>query len=227
MFHFPKKRSKLSLALKTVLVSYYDWGIGYKHFRGGEDTHYNLIDPNSGGKSALPVQRHTFMNGHVYGRFSIHKNIHFKSKRNRKDKTDFFLDNSLGINVDYRLLQGYDRPNEGDYSVSYYPFDQQYSGPLFAQLHYGLGFGFRLKRGAYLIPGVRAPLVGYQQVQPAATQSMGGASKFGNPSIHWFSSKYWPILIHVKYMFLFEKKNKNGCPPAEINTQDRETQQNR
>ena len=35
LFHFPKKRSKLSQALKTILVSYYDYGIGFKYFRGG------------------------------------------------------------------------------------------------------------------------------------------------------------------------------------------------
>ena len=227
MFHFPKKRSKLSLALKTVLVSYYDWGIGYKHFRGGEDSYYNVVDPISLNKTALPTQRFTFLNGHIYGRFSVHKNIHFKNKKKRKDRTDFFLDNSLGINVDYRLVQGYDRPNDGDYNASYQPDQQQYSGPLFAQIHYGLGFGFRLKRGAYLIPGVRAPLVGYQQVQGAPSTAMGGKDVFTYPMIHWFSSRYWPILFHVKYMFLLEKKNKNGCPPAEINDRDRNTQQNR
>ena len=129
--------------------------------------------------------------------------------------------------MDYRLLQGYDRPNHADYVASYAPMDQQYSGPLHVQLHYGLGFGFRLKRGAYLIPGVRAPLVGYQQIQPIQSASMGGANRFGTPMIHWFSSKYWPILIHVKYMFLLEKKRKNSCPPAEINDQDRSTQQGR
>lgn len=227
MFHFPKKRSKLSLWLKTVLVSYYDWGIGYKHFRGGEDTYYSVVDPVSSTKTELPAQRYTFMNGHLYGRFSIHKNIHFKNKKKRKDKTDFFLDNSLGINVDYRLVQGYDRPNTGDYIMSFQPNEQQYSGPLFAQIHYGLGFGFRLKRGAYLIPGVRLPLVGYQQVRGEPYTQMGGKDIFTYPMIHWFSSKYWPILFHVKYMFLLEKKNKKGCPPAEINDQDRNTQQSK
>lgn len=227
MFHFPKKRSKLSLALKTILVSYYDWGIGYKHFRGGEDTYYTNVDPVTLEKTALPTQRYTFMNGHVYGRFSIHKNFYIKNKKKRDAKNNFFLDNSVGINVDYRLVQGYDAPNNGDYLGSYYPNEQTYSGPLYAQIHYGLGFGFRLKRGAYLIPGFRAPIAGYQQLQTSIPNAMGGRDIFDWGKFRWFSSQYWPILFHVKYMFLFEKKNKKGCPPAEINDQDRNTQQNR
>ncbi len=217
MFHFPKKRSKLSLALGTVLVSYYDWGIGFKYFRGTEDLQRDFVD-GLGTVVNSSTDPFNFEFGHIYGRFSLHKNIHFKKNRGR-DKSNFFLDNSLGINVDYRVTTKTD-PYVLATEV------QQYSAPLHAQLHYGLGFGFRLKRGAYLIPGVRSPLLGFQMTNPAPANTVSGRSTFGNPSFHWFSTRYWPLLIHVKYMFAFEKKQK-GCPPAEINDQDRGTQQNR
>ncbi|MGY8927870.1 MAG: hypothetical protein ACKVJC_11340, partial [Flavobacteriales bacterium] len=74
--------------------------------------------------------------------------------------------------------------------------------------------GIRLKRGAYLIPGVRVPVLGMNDWQK------------GNPSFKWFSRSYWPILFHVKYMFMLEKKAKN-CPAVETNDQDKETQRNR
>lgn len=223
MFHFPKKRSKLSLALKTVLVSYYDWGLGFKYFRGSENIGFQF----SGGHPGIPENTlYRFDFGHVYGRFSLHKNINFKSKKTG-EKSNFFLDNSLGINVDYRVstkTDAYTHP----VSIAVDSFPPRYSAPLHVQLHYGLGFGIRLKRGAYLIPGVRAPLLSYQQTQAAPSNSMGGGkSAFGNPSFYWFSNRYWPILIHVKYMFAFEKKPKKGCPPVEINDQDKETQRNR
>jgi len=223
MFHFPKKRSKLSLALKTVLVSYYDWGLGFKYFRGIENTELNFIDPG-GTVTGSSVETNKFEFGHVYARFSLHKNINFKKNKGR-DKSDFFLDNSLGINVDYRVT------TKSTYATAY-PITStnpghNYSSPLHAQLHYGLGFGFRLKRGAYLIPGVRAPLIGFQMTNPVPSNSVSGKSTFGDPQFRWFSSKYWPILFHVKYMFAFEKKNKNGCPPAEVNDQDKNTQNNR
>ena len=217
MFHFPKKRSKLSLALKTVLVSYYDWGVGFKYFRGGENIEANFLDP--GGNVVSSDERNfDFSHGNLYGRFSIHKNIHFKRHR---EQINFFLDNSLGINVDYRLLTTTD-----DYS--WYPVmmeNQQYTKPLQIQLHYGLGFGFRLKRGSYLIPGVRTPILGYQSTTPAYDSNNNSENHFGRPSAHWFSSRYWPLLIHVKYMFAFEKKAK-GCPPVEVNDQDKNTMQN-
>lgn len=215
LFHFPKKRSKLSLALKTVLVSYYDYGIGFKYFRGGETINVNLTD-GAGNITSSKDSSYNFANGNVYGRFSIHKNIHFKIHR---EKTNFFLDNSLGLNFDYRVLE-----NSDNYNWPYLSNKAQYYKPFHAQLHYGLGLGFRLKRGSYLIPGVRLPILGYQTaIQP----STGGKNNyFGRPSMHWFSSRYWPILFHVKYMFVFEKKTK-GCPPVEINSQDKETQQNR
>jgi len=189
LMHFPKKRSKLSLKLKTVLVSYYDWGVGFKYFRGGEKGSINNTDPKR------------LDHGNVYARFSLHKNIHFKKNRGR-DKTALFLDNSLGINVDYRVLASDPGHN-----------------PLHVQLHYGLGVGFKLKRGAYLIPGVRVPLLGYQ-----SKSAMG--TIIGNPSLYWGSSRYWPILFHVKYMFAFEKKSK-GCATGITNEQDKNTQRKR
>ena len=225
MFHFPKKRSKLSLALKTVLVSYYDWGIGFKYFRGLQNIETQLLNDNGAAIGSPEVTAYGFEHGHVYGRFSLHKNINFKKNKGR-DKSNFFLDNSLGINVDYRVVTK-SAAYAHTYPVTIDTVEQRYSSPLHVQLHYGLGFGFRLKRGAYLIPGVRLPLLGFQMTNEVPSNSVSGKSAFGNPSINWFSSKYWPLLFHVKYMFAFEKKNKKGCPPAEVNDQDKNTQRNR
>lgn len=205
--HFPKKRSKLSLALKTVLVSYFDWGIGYKHLGGAETTTIRLINgqeiENSG----------SFYNGHVYGRFTLHKNINLDKKNKR-----FYLDNGLGINIDYRVLNG-----TSNYIGEVDAGERSQYGNLVVQLHYSLGLGIKLKRGMYLIPALRAPLVGFQQT----TGSTGKPKNFfGNPSLQWFSSNYWPLYPHIKLMYFFEKKVK-GCKGADVNDQDRETQRNR
>ena len=207
MIHFPKKRSKLSLWLKAVLVSYYDWGLGFKLIGGKESTLLNFTDPFGNVVSSLEG-KDNFYNGYAYVRFTLHKNINFK----RTPK--FFLDNSLGVNVDYRVITA---DQTSDYHNTFsapYSSSVHYHDPLVAQLHYGLGFGFKLKRGSYLIPGFRTPILGINEWHN------------GNPSLKWFSSNYWPVLFHVKYMFLFEKKAK-GCPPVEINDQDRNTQQGR
>ena len=205
--HFPKKRSKLSLALKTVLVSYYDWGLGFKYFRGIESITVNRISP-LGVVIGSQESSGEYSSGWLYGRFSLHKNVHIKPLKN------IFLDNSLGVNIDYNLLPS--DPAGSPYSGTLISVGAptHYHTPLVAQLHYGLGIGIRLKRGAYLIPGARLPILGINEWHK------------GNPSFKWFSRSYWPILFHVKYMFLFEKKAK-GCPAVEINDQDKNTQRNR
>lgn len=223
LFHFPKKRSKLSLKLKTVLISYFDYGVGFKYFRGGENIEIDQQDVLGNSLDGSPYEEaYNFSHGNLYGRFSIHKNVHFKKRR---EKTNFFLDNSLGINIDYRLLT----TSDGGYSTfSIMSTEQQYTKPLQVQLHYGLGFGFRLKRGSYLIPGVRLPIFGYQTMTSGAGGSGEDGSSFGRPSSHWFSTRHWPIMFGIKYMFLFEKKSKKGdCPAVEINGQDQDTQRNR
>ncbi len=211
LIHFPKKRSKLSLALKTVFVSYYDWGIGFKYFRGQETMTLERLSPSG---SVLGTQYLTgsYNSGFLYGRFSLHKNVHFKALKN------FFLDNSLGFNFDYNILESKMTQDDLSYTGNALSVGApvHFHSVLTAQIHYGLGFGFRLKRGAYLIPGVRVPILGFAE------------GNKGNPSLKWFTRSYWPILFHVKYMFLFEKKAKAGdCPAAETNDQDRNTNRNR
>ena len=222
MIHFPKKRSKLSLKMKTILVSYFDWGIGFKYFRGGENTNINysiFIDPSS--------QTYDFRlaHGNVYGRFSIHKNIHFKKKANG-NKSKIFLDNSLGINIESRII---DRSTTTTSHMFDYKSQNLYN-PLYAQIHYGIGFGVKLKRGSYIVSGFSVPILGYQSTRRNTSFSssylFNSEHYFGNPSLRWFSSKYWPILFQIKYMFLFEKK-QDSCRPALINSQDKKTQKNR
>lgn len=201
MAHFSSKRSRLSKKLNTVLIDYFDWGLGFKYFRGAENLLVNYVD--IGGVTTSTFEEdYNFTQGNIYGRISIHKNVHF-------GKT-FFLDNSLGFNFDYRILESSDAYSAGAPMTS----NEMVSNPFYAQLHYGLGFGFRLKRGSYFIPGVRAPILGIHEWNK------------GNPSFRWFSSKYWPLLVHVKFIFLLEKKAKD-CPAVETNDQDKDTQRNR
>jgi len=221
MFHFPKKRSKLSQKLKYVFVSYYDWGLGFKYFRGAEQITANFEDA-SGGYIGSEDRTFNFSNGNVYGRFSLHKNIHFTPKKRRK-KLNFFLDNSLGLNFDYRVL------NTADAYTEWYGVmeqNQQYYRPFHAQLHYGLGFGWSPRRSVFIIPGVRLPILGYQSAAQAIDGSGENQNYWGKPSMHFFSSRYWPILFNVKVMFAFPKKNK-GCATGITNDQDQNTQRNR
>lgn len=209
LIHFPKKRSKLSLALKTVLVSYYDWGLGFKYFRGLERMTIDRLSP-TGTVLGTSATTGNFQRGHIYGRFSLHKNAHLKSIKR------FYLDNSVGVNFDYNVLKSKIDGATADHLVALSAVGApvRYQQNFMAQLHYGLGIGIKLKRGAYLTPGVRIPIMGAYEWRK------------GHPTISWFSSEYMPLLIHIKYMFMFEKKAK-GCPAVETNSQDKETMRNR
>ena len=218
MFHFPKKFPKLKISDKKsiVLVSYVDWGIGFKYFRGAENISKNYMD--IGGNFLYNEEGdYNFSNGNVYGRFSVHKNQYFKPKKQDK-KLNFFLDHSLGFNLDYRLITTSD-PYAGTPAQS----DQSYYKPLYVQMHYGLGFGFSPKRGTFIIPGVRLPILGYQSTVAGSDGSGKGETAFGKPSMHWFSSRHWPILFNIKFMFALPKKPK-GCATGITNDQDKNTQ---
>jgi hypothetical protein len=185
MVHFPKKRSKLSLALKYIFISYYDWGLGVKLFSGSETTTYNYF--NALGEP-LTTQSFSgsFMNSYVNGRFSLHKNVYIGKR--------YFIDNGLGFNVDYRLFDA--KPYEINPVSILSP--QTFHSSLVAQMHYSLGFGIKLNRRSILVPGVQIPILGIHDWRK------------GCAALKYYNSNYLPILFQVKFTYLFEKKAK-GC----------------
>lgn len=180
--HFPTKPPKF-LLFGNRLVSYYDWGIGFKLFGGKETTDVTNFD-GSGNVLSTSKGIGRFYNGYISGRFTAHKNIHLGKK--------YFIDNGLGVNFDYRVLSG---------DQTYYGFiSPQYAHkPLVIQLHYDLGLGIRLKRGSYLIPAIQIPIFGIVEMHK------------GSPALKWYSSNYFPILFKVKFIKILEKKKSTGC----------------
>ncbi len=183
MVHFAKKRSKLSLALKYIFISYYDWGLGVKLLTGSETTAVNLI--NSLGTPLAPQNfSGNFASVFVNGRFSIHKNVYIGKR--------YFIDNGLGFNIDYRIV------SPGAYATLPGVSAQSFHSPLVAQLHYSLGFGIKLNRRSILVPGIQLPILGIYDWRK------------GCAALKYYNSNYLPILFQVKFTYLFEKKPK-GC----------------
>ena len=99
------------------------------------------------------------------------------------------------INADFRVTGG-----NTNYKAPVITSNQVFATDFVAKLHYDIGFGIRLKKGKYLVPGVQLPVLGISEWNR------------GNPSLHWYSSKYYPVLFHVKYIHLLPaKKQKHGC----------------
>ncbi len=181
--------------LKKRIISMYDWGVAFKYLGGSEKTTFNYTDA-LGNTLFSETGEGKFYHGYLGARVTAY---HF----DYIGKT-IFISNGLGINVDYRLLE-----NGGNYSSPVLPSTQRFQKELVAQIHYDFGIGFRLKRGVYLIPGVQVPVIGVYEW-----------NNF-NPSLHWFSSSYWPALFKIKYVKLLEKKAK-GCPAVGTSDSDKQ-----
>lgn len=201
--HFNMKEPKYKFGR---FIDYIDYGIGFKLFGGHETTAIDRLD-SIGGVVGTTIGEGEFYNGYANLRFGVHKLQYLNKTKN------IFLDHSLGVNADFIVL-----PGNQDYKLPVLPFTQHFDDGLKVQLHYDLGFGIRLKKGQYLIPGVQLPILGIHEWNG------------GNPSINWFSSKYYPALFHIKYIYLFKaKKSKNKCYEGDARgrKQNEEYMQNR
>lgn len=198
MAHFPMGDPKLKF-IKKRFFSYYDWGLGFKYIGGKEATDITNYDPT--GTVVLSTQHGDgndilgttkgFYNGSISGRFTLHKNLYFGEK--------YYIDNGIGINFDYRVMNG-TKNYIGTSTVGLPGVQaQHFHKPLVAQIHYDLGFGIKIRRGSYFIPGIQIPILGLAEFHK------------GNPSLQWYSSNYLPVYFHLKYIKLLGKKKTSGC----------------
>jgi hypothetical protein len=178
-------------------VDYIDYGIGFKLNGGKETTTFDNLDA-LGNVVTTTTGEGKFYHGSVYARFAIHKLHYLKGGK-------YFFDHSIGLNADYRVLGG----DESNYDGYYIAETQRFAKPLAVQLHYDLGFGIKLKRGSYLIPGVQLPVLGIQQWHNG-----------GNPSFQWYSNNYYPVYFKIKFIKLLVKKS-NGCNPGSKEDKER------
>lgn len=180
--HYNMKSPKYSFGR---IVDYFDYGVGFNYYRGTENTSIALHDETGRETGESASGEGNLANGYVAGRFSVHKLIYFK-------KTPFFLDNYLGANGGFLVLE-----KDRTYT-NMNPTNQYFSKALNVNLHYGLGLGIRLKKGSYLTPGVYVPILAFEE--------------FGKEAIHWFSSRYYPLTCQIKWVYLLNKKrSKTGC----------------
>ena len=158
-------------------VHYFDWGLGVKHFGGQEK--YSI-------EGVSQATRGQFNFGSAFLRAGIH-NVWQLNMYN-------FIDQSIGFNLDYRIYGG----NDDENYLS--PLASNNQNKLVMQLHYQLGFGYKVRDGFFIVPTVQTPIL-----------TLVDFDDF-NPSHHWFNSRYQPLIFTIKFAWLFPKK---GCPPVD------------
>lgn len=166
-----------------VIVDYFDLGLAYKNLRGAEALEGTLL---RGDSSATLVGEGDFAERFLTLSANANKFIQTGDYQ--------FVQLSLGANADYRIGSSY--AHTGDPLLNGHEFPPD----LLAQLHFKLGYGFKLRSKLLVIPAVETP------VFSIVPEDQG----FGQ--LQWFSSKYRPLIFTVRFLFL-RARNGFDCPP--------------
>jgi hypothetical protein len=171
-----------------VVVDYFDVGLAYKNLRGSESYAGNLM---RGDSVSTMTGEGTF----------AERVLTFNANANKFIPTfDYqFVQLSLGANVDHRL--GSDYEHTGDSLLNGHTFPPD----LWAQVHFKLGYGFKLTGNLILIPAIETP------VFSMVPQDDG----FGQ--MQWFSSRYRPLIFSVRFLFLRAREGFDCPPPIKHN----------
>jgi len=171
-----------------VVLDYFDVGLAYKNLRGSESYAGNLM---RGDSVSTMTGEGTF----------AERMLTFNANANKFIPTfDYqFVQLSLGANVDYRL--GSDYEHTGDSLLNGHTFPPD----LWAQVHFKLGYGFKLTGNLILIPAIETPVFSMVPQDEGLGQ------------VQWFSSHYRPLIFSVRFLFLRAREGFDCPPPIKHN----------
>lgn len=166
-----------------VIVDYFDLGLAYKNLRGKELVEGSLLQGDS---SAMLTGEGAFAERFLTLSANANKFIQTGDYQ--------FVQLSLGANADYRIGSSYEHTADPILNSHAFPPD------LLTQLHVKVGYGFKLRSKLLLIPALETPVFSF------VPEDEG----FGQ--LQWFSSRYRPIILSVRFLFL-RARNGFDCPP--------------
>ncbi len=167
------------------LITFVDFAVGFKALRGTETFRAMLDDPDR----STPY----FHDGE--GVFTGHYLTASFNATNIKQFSDHsFMTNAFGINADYKVGENV------FYNRSALPINQMMAPDLLFQLHYKIGFGFRVSPKFLVVPSLETPILTlYEFDQMKSTMGI-------------FNSRYRPVILRLNIM-MFDNKSKRKCPP--------------
>lgn len=168
-----------------VILDHWDIGLAYKNFRGHEDVTGLL---RRGEFTDTLLGEGDFAERYLTLHLNANKFIQIRNYQ--------FIQLTLGANADYRL--------GSDYSHTALPVLNRHEFPpdLVGQLHFKLGFGFKVTGSLFIIPSVETPIF---SIVPEDQERWG--------ALDWFSSTYRPLIFSVRFMWLRAPKGFK-CPPV-------------
>ena len=169
---------------QSRLISYVSLSMGIKYLRGVERYEATLYDPN----------RENPMTRKGEGVFS-HTNatMSFDASNAKRLSQHTFLENTLGINGDYRLM------DKEQYNKQGLPIQLNSPTRLILQAHYRIGFGMKLRENMMIVPSLETPIVTFYEYQDLKS------------TLEVFNSRYRPLIVRVNIMLL-DRRASRTCP---------------
>jgi hypothetical protein len=168
-----------------VILDYWDVGLAYKNFRGREDV--------------IGVLRRGELTDTLLGegRFAErYVTLHVNANKFIQTRDYQFIQLTLGANADYRLGSDYEHTASPVLNRHVFPPD------LMGQVHFKIGYGFKMTGSLLVIPAVETPIF---SIVPDDQENWG--------SLQWFSSTYRPLIFSVRFLWLRAPKGFD-CPPV-------------
>jgi hypothetical protein len=171
-----------------IVLDYWDVGLAYKNLRGSEAYESTLIRADSTA---------TFSGEGTFAERLI--TLHVNANKFFQVRDYQFVQLSLGANMDYRLGSSYEHTGDPVLNDHVFPPD------LIGQLHVKLGYGFKVTGNLLIIPAVETPVF---SIVPE-DQGLG--------QLQWFSSRYRPLILSVRFLFLRARPGFDCPPPIKHN----------
>jgi hypothetical protein len=170
------------------LISHLQLNMGLKVLRGVERFEASLVTENS---SRADILKNEGAFSHSYATMSfIASNI---MQFNRTG----FVQNSLGINGDYRIAAATTYNNNG------LPIDLATPSRFIFQANYSLGVGFRLTGNILIVPTIETPIVNIYEYDDLKS------------TLKIFNTRYRPFILRVSVYMLDNKKDRK-CPSKKV-----------
>ena len=160
----------------STIFKYLDYGIAYKLLRGKENFEGQLVSTLDNAVTATPSGKNKYSEHYANAYFNLN-HVWQLSDYN-------FVQNSIGVNVDYAVSSS----RSSNYGVA--GVDERFPSNPVAQLHYKIGYGMKLNSSLVLIPMLETPIL------------TGYSFDNGRSTLEFFSSRYRPVIFTLRFLYI-------------------------
>jgi hypothetical protein len=159
-------------------IDHVDYGLGYKMLRGTEEF-AGIVRTDT---AFAPYTANASFSDSYLSAFGNLSNVVMLSNR-------WWLQNSLGLNVDFRLFG-----NRGGSGVPGATW--QYPSAFPVQAHYRLGFGWKPEPGIFILPMIEIPLLNVNRWEGMKA------------TLPYFNGRFRPVLITLRIQWLSKQPDR-------------------